>query len=163
MQAYQDELEPPTVTRPHPNVRVQFTTITQNQGRPIRLGGDIEANTTLRQLREWARIAPGQPTVDVLVSAIGADELGPLMPAIVESMGYDTKLNLLIEVLTAMPKQHATTLVAGLLCKLDELSESEWLEDMEKTLFAKFADIDGDSAGDKGEKKQVDVTVCNGM
>jgi|EP01046_Picozoa_sp_COSAG06_P045558 hypothetical protein len=66
MQAYQDKLEPPRITRPHPNVRVQFTTMGQNQGRPLRLGGDIddiEANTTLRQLREWARIAPGQVSI----------------------------------------------------------------------------------------------------
>jgi hypothetical protein len=63
MQSYQDKLDPPTVTRPHPNVRIQFTTMGQNFARPLRSGGNLEANMTRDQFIEWTTIAPGQVTL----------------------------------------------------------------------------------------------------
>lgn len=63
MQSYQDKLEPPTVTRPHPSVRIQYTTMGQNQGKALRLGGNVETNTTLRQLQQWASISPGAVSI----------------------------------------------------------------------------------------------------
>ena len=85
MQSYQDKLEPPRVTRAHPSVRIQFTTMVsalpapvsqnlrlesdqmkmqgQNFGRPLRSGGNTEANMTRDQFIEWTTIAPGQVTL----------------------------------------------------------------------------------------------------
>ena len=46
-----------------------------------------DAVNPIKQLREvLARVAPGQPTIDVLIGAIGADELSPLVPPIVEKV-----------------------------------------------------------------------------
>ena len=57
VQSYQDKNTPPTATRPHQKVWVQFAELGQNFGQPLTHASNQK---TLGQLQAWAKIAPGR-------------------------------------------------------------------------------------------------------
>eukprot|EP00966_Prymnesium_polylepis_P189337 4386511-Prymnesium_polylepis.1 len=97
-----------------------------------------DAVNPIQQVREvLARVSP-EVQGEVVMNALDASQQHSLLPQLFEAMGYDAKLNMLLELLTAMPKQLATTMVSGLLLKLDEVGDSEWFAEMEKLLHGQL-------------------------